>query len=45
MQLEQIMPAAYSYPTLFTIEKEIKEGTIVTLRIPEFEVNVYRQLF
>lgn len=34
-----------SYLPLFTIEKEIKEGTIVTLRIPEFEVNVYRQLF
>ena len=34
-----------SYLPLFTIEKEIKEGTIVPLRIPEFEVKVYRQLF
>jgi len=34
-----------SYLPLFTIENEIKEKTIVPIRIPEFEVNVYRQLF
>lgn len=34
-----------SYLPLFTIEKEIKEKTIVPIRVPEFEVNVYRQLF
>ncbi len=34
-----------SYLPLFIIEKEIKKGTIVPIRIPEFEVSVYRQLF
>lgn len=34
-----------SYLPLFTIEKELKEKTIVPIRVPEFEVNVYRQLF
>lgn len=34
-----------SYLPLFTIEKEIKNGLIVPIRIPEFEVSVYRQLF
>ncbi len=34
-----------SYLPLFTIEKEIKKGMIVPIRIPEYEVSVYRQLF
>jgi DNA-binding transcriptional LysR family regulator len=34
-----------SYLPLFIIEKEIKKGSIVPIRIPEFEVSVYRQLF
>nr|WP_281064381.1 LysR family transcriptional regulator [Clostridium muellerianum] len=34
-----------SYLPLFIIKKEIKNGTIAPIRIPEFEVSVYRQLF
>ncbi|AWI04878.1 LysR family transcriptional regulator [Clostridium drakei] len=34
-----------SYLPLFIIEKEIKNGTIAPIRIPKFEVSVYRQLF
>lgn len=34
-----------SYLPLFTVKKEIAKGTIMPIRIPEFEVSVYRQLF
>lgn len=34
-----------SYLPFFIIEKDIKNGKIVPIRIPEFEVSVYRQLF
>ncbi|KAB1439763.1 LysR family transcriptional regulator [Candidatus Galacturonibacter soehngenii] len=34
-----------SYLPLFTIQNELKEKSIVPIRVPEFEVNVYRQLF
>lgn len=34
-----------SYLPLFTIEKELKEKSIIPIRVPDFEVNVYRQLF
>lgn len=34
-----------SYLPLFTIQNELKEQTIVPIRVPEFEVSVYRQLF
>lgn len=33
------------YLPLFIIEKEIKKATIAPMRIPEFEVSVYCQLF
>lgn len=34
-----------SYLPLFILEKEIQEKTIIPIRIPEYEMWVYRQLF